>query len=269
MYYWGAEKPIHEVKLVELCGYAFCDIWENLEYVFTCKELSQKEVDKIIDFVSTIVKTLTDALKKSLIYFYPQRSKDILELKVISSSNFRHLSLYPEHGSLTIIRKGIDALESLEKFSRSYYIIHGEMIARMNPCDHEKLPLSNEVLKRKKDDFEKMKSALESYCLHSKEPLVKRGKQREAQLRAPRDKKNKALKKYCSELMQANPASSSASLFRRIPKKEKAAIIDGFTIYRENTEEDGEKIFCISPTGKQTPVGERAFADYFKDVKKV
>lgn len=29
------------------------------------------------------------------------------------------------------------------------------------------MPLSNEELKRKKDDFEKMKSALESYCLYS------------------------------------------------------------------------------------------------------
>ncbi|MFH1077470.1 MAG: hypothetical protein V1753_11690 [Pseudomonadota bacterium] len=88
------------------------------------------------------------------------------------------------------------------------------------------------------------------------------------QLHARRDKKNKALKKYCSELMQANPSPSASRLFHRIPKKEKAVTIDGFTIYRENTEEDGEKIFCILPTGKQTAVGGRAFADYFKDVKK-
>lgn len=131
MNYWGAHKPIHEFDEEDFrCS--FNGIWDALEYLFTYKEISQKEVDEIIDYVSTIANTLINVLKKSLIYFYPQRSKDILEFtNICKSTKDYHLSLYPKDGSLTIIRKGIDALESLDKFSYSY-LIHGKMKATLN-----------------------------------------------------------------------------------------------------------------------------------------
>lgn len=167
MNYWGANKPLHEFEPDELCEYAFNGIWDSLEYMFTYEGVSQKEVDEIIDYVSTIVKTLIDVLKKSLVYFYPRRSKDILEFtNICKLTKDYHLSLYSKDGSLTIIRKGIDALESLDKFSYSY-LFHGKMKAKLNPCYHEKLPLSDKELKQKKDDFEKMKSAFMEYCLYS------------------------------------------------------------------------------------------------------
>ena len=50
-----------------------------------------------------------------------------------------------------------------------------------------------------------------------------------------------------------------------IPTQGKAATVDGFTIYRADIDGDGEeKIYCISPTGKQTTVGARPFSDYYK-----
>lgn len=90
------------------------------------------------------------------------------------------------------------------------------------------------------------------------------------QLSAPREKKNKALLHYCSELMQAKPSLSATHLFRRIPEKEKAATIDGFMIYRADIDGDGEeKIYCISPTGKyDRRVGARPFSDYYKAATK-
>jgi hypothetical protein len=88
------------------------------------------------------------------------------------------------------------------------------------------------------------------------------------QLSAPRDKKNKALLKYCSELMRAKTSPSAKHLFRRIPKKENAATVDGFTIYRADIDEEGdEKIYSISPTGKPTTVGDRPFHKYFNTAK--
>jgi hypothetical protein len=95
--------------------------------------------------------------------------------------------------------------------------------------------------------------------------LVPLAAARAKQLHAPKEKKNKALLKYCSELMQVNPSPSAESLFRRIPKKEKAATVDGFTIYRGEIDGDGEeKIYCITPTGKiDRTVGTRAFFDYY------
>lgn len=93
---------------------------------------------------------------------------------------------------------------------------------------------------------------------------------REAQLSAPKKKKNEALLKYCGELMKEKPSSSAQTLFNRIHKKEKAAIIDGFTFYRDDPDGEGEeKIYCISPKGKVGTVGSRAFSKYFQAAKKL
>lgn len=102
------------------------------------------------------------------------------------------------------------------------------------------------------------------------EPLIIEGKIRRKQLTADKNKKNKALLKYCNELMQANPSSSAAHLWSRIPKKQKPKIIDGTKIYRVDGADrtDGEeKIYCISPDNKQHSLGIRAFFDYYTEIK--
>jgi hypothetical protein len=286
MNYWGADKPIHEFRPEDL-ELAFNGIWDSLEYMFTYEEVSQKDVDEIIDYVSTIVKTLIDVLKKSLIYFYPQHSADILEFtNICKSTKDYHLSLYRKDGSLTIIRKGIDALESLDKFSYAY-LIHGKMKAGLNPCYHEKLPLSNEVLKRKKNDFETMKSALESYCLESKEvlhfiqinkikknieeaakeitPLVKEGKNKIKQLHAPKEKRNKYILKYCRELKKTRTFTSAEQLLKRFPEREKPAEIDGAKVFKELTDNGDLKAFCIMPDGEEKSVSLRKLQNYYDE----
>ena len=106
------------------------------------------------------------------------------------------------------------------------------------------------------------------WIITSSAGLDKRWAAKLKQLSAHREKKNKALLKYCNELMQAKPSPTAASLFRRIPKQGRAVTVDGFTIYRADIDGEGEeKIYCISPTGKQTTVGDHPFYNYFKAIK--
>lgn len=99
------------------------------------------------------------------------------------------------------------------------------------------------------------------------EPLIKEGKIRIKHLHAPKHKKNEALLKYCNELMQANPSSSAAHLWSRIPKKQTPKVIDGTKIYRVDRADGEEKIFCISPKKKRHSLGKRAFSDYYTEIK--
>ncbi|HPD60849.1 MAG TPA: hypothetical protein PKV48_03705, partial [Thermodesulfobacteriota bacterium] len=88
------------------------------------------------------------------------------------------------------------------------------------------------------------------------------------QLHNPKEKKNKYILAYCKELMSKKPSPTAAHLFSRFPEKENAIVIEGAKIYREDLEDGERKIICIKPNGKfALPVGERAFFDYFLEVK--
>jgi hypothetical protein len=89
---------------------------------------------------------------------------------------------------------------------------------------------------------------------------------RARQLHAPKKKKNKALLVFCRDLMQQKTSPSAAHLWKRIPLKNNPVQRNGITLYRHD-EGEGEKIYLVLRTGKQATVGERAFADYFKEVK--
>lgn len=98
--------------------------------------------------------------------------------------------------------------------------------------------------------------------------IVPEAQARQRQLHAPRNKKNKALLKYCQELMQKKCSTSAAHLRSRFPFREAPAIVDGNQIFQETTEGE-EKIFIIKPNGKQAPsVGQRAFSEYWKHLNK-
>jgi hypothetical protein len=45
-------------------------------------------------------------------------------------------------------------------------------------------------------------------------------------------------------------------------------ILDGVKIFRENTEDTGEKIFAEYPNGKIYTFGNRTIANYYKAIKK-
>lgn len=128
----------------------------------------------------------------------------------------------------------------------------------------------NKSIRERGPSQEYYKKALIYMEYAKSEPLIKEGKIRRKQLNAPKHKKNKALLKYCNELMQANPSSSGEHLWSRIPKKQKPKVIDGTKIYRVDGADraDGkEKIFCISPENKRHPVGKRAFFNYYTEIK--
>jgi hypothetical protein len=128
----------------------------------------------------------------------------------------------------------------------------------------------NKSIRERKPSQEYYKKALIYLEYAKSEHLIKEGKKRIKQLHAPKKKRNKALLKYCNELMQEKPSPSAASLWLRIQKENNPKVIDGTKIYRAEIEDTGEeKIFCISPTKiKPHKVSTRAFSDYYAEIKK-
>lgn len=201
-----------------------------------------------------VLNTIADSIRQSLSYFFPDFSFRIQ--KITDDKEARYAKSWANN--FYPLAEGVTALRKI------YLVLH----------NYEDL-----------DDFLEMEAAIKDYAriasqyFHDQQmqeadrekqeaaPLIEEGKKRRGQLTAPRNKKNKALLQYCTNLMRARLSPSASHLWRRFPEKQKAVVIDGVKIYRE-TEEDGvPKIFCISPSGKKNTVGTRAFQDYFKEVK--
>lgn len=233
-------KIFHELSTDELN-----DILDDARHFSTMGH--KKEAD-------TILNGLADSIKRSLVFLNPKLDGRIPEIIVSNET------LYSKGWSVTVLTPAVYPLQEGIEALRSIY---GAI---------ENTPFTFLVSKQMEDGV-KAFFGIVSQILHDKKmkevsPLVEAGRKRKAQLKAPREKKNKALLKYCIELMQEKTSPTSVSLFRRIPKKDKAVIIDGFTIYRADINGDGEeKIYCISPTGKQTTVGDHPFYKYFNATK--
>jgi len=96
-----------------------------------------------------------------------------------------------------------------------------------------------------------------------------KGIKKEDQLHAPRNKKNPYILEACRRLARDKRADSATEFFNRFPVRAKALTIDGVSVFREEDSETGdEKIVVLYPNGKVHKAGERAFADYYKEVKK-
>jgi hypothetical protein len=97
-------------------------------------------------------------------------------------------------------------------------------------------------------------------------PVVELKEKIDNQLHAPKDKKNKALLRYCKELMQKNRYTSAAHLRKSFPLREKPAIVEGNQIFKED--KDGtETVFIVKADGTQVTVGPRAFSNYFRNLQ--
>ena len=107
-------------------------------------------------------------------------------------------------------------------------------------------------------------------AVQTEETLIPEVAKRQRQLHAPKNKKNRFLMKACQQLyvQKGKRARTADALFKRFPLRANALVIDGAQLYRENTEQRGDKVFCISPDGKIKEWGTRAFANYFAEVKK-
>lgn len=207
----------------------------------------KKEADAILNGIA-------DSIKQSLVFLNPKLDGLIPETIVSNET------LYSKGWSVTVLTPAVyPLLEGIEALRSLYGAIENT---------HYTFLVHKQVENAVKAFF-----GITSQILHGKEmeevaPLVEDGRTRQAQLNAPREKKNKALLKYCGELMKANPSPSASRLFGRIPRKEEAVIVDGVTIYRADIDGDGEeKIYCISPTGKPTTVGIHPFYKYFNVTK--
>jgi hypothetical protein len=228
-------------------------------------ELSTDELEDILDDArhfstmgqkkeaDAILNSLADSIKKSLVFLNPKLDGRIPEIIVSNET------LYSKGWSVTVLTPAVYPLSEGIEALRSLY---GAM---------ENTHYSFLVHKQTENSVMAF-FGIVSQILHDKKmkevaPLVEEGRKRKAQLTAPREKKNKVLLKHCIELMKAKPSSSAETLFRRIPKKEKAEIVDGFTFYRDDPDDKGEeKIYCVDATGMvERTVGSRPFFNYYKE----
>ena len=231
-------EPIHEIHADELQ-----DVLDKARDDIECELKSYSD---------SVLKTLADSIKKSLIFLFPKFDEEIRDIIDANEASYAMswATIYPFGEGVTALRK-----------------IYGVLHDYQEP-----------------NDFKEMEAAIKDYAriaqhyfhdhkMKEAEPLVKEGMKRQKQLHAPKQKKNKALMKYCRELMLKKPSSSAKRLWGRLPEKGKSIIIDGTEIYRyipgKGEAGDGdEKIFCIAPNGKKRLIGERAFAKYFNEIKK-
>ena len=265
MDYLETFEPLHEWDPDEL-EHILNEIWSDLELIFTHEEFSPKVVEEIGRSASSMLKILIYTLKKSLIYFYPGRTQEILEIANVNEATKYKYLLLTSRQYFTPLNEGADALVK----------IYAELVPCGNHLRH--LPLSEEEMEQRKGDFNKMNLAVKNYLILAKQfyhnrkmkearPLIEGGETRKKQLSAHRYKKNPAIMKASKKLFMEKRSNTANELLLRFPLRDNPLVVDGCTIFRENTEEGEEKIFCIAPSGKVHPVGKRAFANYYKKIK--
>jgi len=264
MDYLETFEPLHELEPDEI-EHVLNQIWHCKECIFT-EELSAKEVEEIGNRATGMIKILIHTLKKSLIYFFPDRDIEISELSdVYQATEYKYLLLDSRQYS-TPLNEGADALVKLYSEIGPYY---------------GNFPLSKEEMEQEQIDFAEMKLSLKNYFIpasrffHERKmreakPLIEEGEKRIKQLHATKNKKNKHVLGYCQQLMKIKKSPSAQRLFIRFPNCEKKAVtINGARIFRELTENGEEKVICIMPDGRRREIGQRPFNDYFQYVKKI
>lgn len=266
MDYLETFEPLHELEPDEI-EHVLNQIWHCKECIFT-EELSAKEVEEIGNRATGMIKILIHTLKKSLIYFFPDRDIEISELSdVYQATEYKYLLLDSGQYS-TPLNEGADALVKLYSEIGPYY---------------GNFPLSKEEMEQKQIDFAEMKLSLKNYFIpasrffHERKmreakPLIEEGVKRIKQLHAPKEKRNQYILAYCHELMKKRASPSAPHLFSRFPySKQNAVLVDGVRIFRNFDSNTGEeKIITYMPDGKaKQPLGLRGFTkNYWRDFKK-
>lgn len=180
-----------------------------------------------------ILEDLALAIKKSLAFFFPRLADRIYEIgDAVTAIKAKHWA-----DRFQPLREGVEALRTIYS-------------------SRDELRETNLTIKEY--------AGLARHYFQA--PLAEAERKRR---HAHRDKKNRALRKYATQLMQKKPSRTAAELWRRLPYKSNPAIIDGWAIFRDCPESGTEKIYCVSPAGKETTVNDRAFREYFKAIKKV
>jgi len=205
----------------------------------------QEDWERLRESSVHILNGLADSIKKSLAFFFPDFADMILGIG--DTNEAIHVMgvvmIYPYD-------EGIEAVRKIYRMLEDY----------QGPNDIQDMERAVKDYARISQHYFQLRE------MKKVAPLVKLGEQKNDQLHHPRQKKNKALLQYLREL-QIRPSDSAESLFNRFPKKEKSKTIEGITLYRIEQENGENKILCVSPSGKITAIGSRAFANYFKAIK--
>lgn len=232
----------------ELSTDALNDILDNARHFTTMGQ--KKDADAILN-------GLADSIKQSLVFLNPKLDGLIPEIIVSNET------LYSKGWSVTVLTPAVYPLqEGIEALRSLYGAIENT---------HCSFLVSKQMENAVKAFFGIVSQILHKNEMKEAAPLMEEGRKRQKQLSAPREKKNKALLKYCGERMTKTTFPSAASLFGCIPKKENAVTFDGFKFYRDAIKETGEdKIFCIDAASGalERKVGSRPFSNYYKEAKR-
>ena len=256
MEFYNDIEPIHELpsdELEDLIKRPF----DSLMFLWTNEPgpgESFRDIQRDADFS---LLTVIHSIKKSLLHFYPDREEELSEVTNANEASW-HLYAVEKFGPNSYpYNEGIVALSKIYTQTGQYY-----------KCEAENIDAAIKTFHDMEKAILKYAGSARYYGHQEEKPLIDEGKKRKNQLSAPRDKRNKTIKKACEKLFMEKGANTANELFSRFPLRDKPLVIDGCTIYRENTEEGEEKIFNIAPDGKVSPVGKQAFAkNYWKRVK--
>ena len=240
-------EPIHELPSDELED-NLNNALESLKLIWT----GTAGVSHDADFH---LQTLIYSIKKSLGFFYPDLSTEISEMADAGTALFFR-DCWKSH---SLLKEGGKAIASL-------YLQTGA--TGCEPQEYEAAVEGFHITERQVFKLAEMaRHYFHDKWLKDAAPFIRDGKARRKQLHAPKQKKNKSLLQYCKQLLAEKPSHSAAHLLRRIPEKAKAAMVDGATIYREETDDGESKVVCLMPNGGKRVVGSRAFAEYYKEAK--
>jgi hypothetical protein len=274
-------EPIHELPGDELEHFLNL-ILEELNFLWSHTTAADPTEQQAVD---RKLNTLIHSVKKSLLDLYKDRRWEYIreDLQEVVNSNEAEWFLYEMELTGT---RNYPLNEGVKVLSKIY-----SQLGPHYPCEPENMGAAIA-------DFQDMAHAVKEYAAIAKEyffkrrekglskelsevttareadrPLIEEGEKRRKQVTAPRDKKNKTLKKAVNLLMSKRTYQSAMHLMTSFPEIEKPLEIDGRKIFKESISEDPDdvmlKIIIVEPDGKRKTFRQRAFQKYYNEAKKL
>jgi len=256
-------EPIHELPSDE-----FEDrLWQtlnDLKFLWNNAEASPKEsFEDIQKQVNYTFNTLIHSIKRSILYFYPDRKDELSGIVDFKEARW-YLSIMEQSRSFSSpLYEGVQAISKIYLMFGPHYKCVPEDIEIMVTEFHE----------TERAIFQYSNSARSYYhkrTMKEAKPLMEEGVKRFNQLHAPKEKRNKYVLAYCRELVKKKPSNSALHLFSRFPYSEENAVeVGGARIFREfNLKAGEEKIITYMPNGQRKALALRGFTKaYWKDFK--
>jgi hypothetical protein len=250
-------EPLHEMEPDELC-HGLDMAWEYLEFIFT-EETSPEDVNRIGEIPSGILSSIIHSLKKSLLYFYPDRSKEIIDLSTVNEATKYKYLLIGNRESFTPLNEGVEGLVKMYSWLGPY---------------RGTFPLPENEFESEKADFISMNLALKNYFILARKEYLRSLKKTTSSKGGKKPKRLPGILLAVKEMVQDPDVNSFSAerLWKRFEQrhegKKKAMKIKGFKIFFNGDNPDGEGRLYQEPSDKDHNfIGRSAFNGYVKEAK--